>query len=261
MNIPSDWDEASPGNDLLCQSFLYDEYVGKCGRKMPFRYFIPEYQDSPVPLVLYLHGADAVGDDNERPLSIHDIGTVFSKDDWQKIHPCHILAPQYKRSMHWAKDDMPDYLQEFLASYIKRYKIDTSRIYIYGYSAGGIGTLRNIKCYPHFFAGAIVICGATTGKDFDLLKDTPMWLFHAVDDMIVPYSDHLYAAADAGYHGSRSIYDHLKDTMGDSIKYTEYERGYMKNKYHINPHCTWVPAAECKEAHEWLFEQKRNITM
>ena len=31
-----------------------------------------------VPLVIFLHGADAIGRDNEAQLAMHDIGTMFA---------------------------------------------------------------------------------------------------------------------------------------------------------------------------------------
>lgn len=267
MKIPSDWDQPGADNAARCKKFSYGEYQDKIGRKMPYRYFAPAFDptdEAPVPLVLYLHGADAVGRDNEQQLTIHDIGTVFADDAWQGAHPCHILAPQYHRSMHWAAEGMQKYLYGFLEKYIRDAcsddavrSVDHDRIYVYGYSAGGIGTFRNIKAYPHYYAGAIVICGATTGDDFELLADTPMWLFHAEDDMIVPVGDHLYAISEGNYHGSQSVYEKLSGIMGDKIRYTGFKHGEMKKRYGINPHCTWVPAAEAREAHEWLFEQSR----
>ena len=34
-------------------------------QRIPYRLFVPKSEDKKIPLVLYLHGADAVGSDNE----------------------------------------------------------------------------------------------------------------------------------------------------------------------------------------------------
>ena len=32
---------------------------------------------------------------------------------------------------------------------------------------------------------------------------------------------------------------------------------YVKEKYGVNPHCTWVPAAEDREIVQWIFSQRK----
>lgn len=94
MLLPPDWDKPSPANEKLCEKFNYGQYETN-GFCLPYRLFVPETQEKFVPLVLHLHGADAVGNDNESQLSTHDIGTMFVRDEWQQEHPCFVLAPQY----------------------------------------------------------------------------------------------------------------------------------------------------------------------
>ncbi len=264
MKIPSDWDKPGKENADRVRLFHAERYIGRSeilGEvTIPYRFFVPNVRATgeKFPLVLYLHGADAVGMDNEKQLAIHDIGTVFAAESRQKYAPCYILAPQYHRGTHWAKDGMPEVLHTFIEAFIgKNPMIDRNRIYIYGYSAGGIGTFRLIKSYPSYFAAALPICGATIGSDYGKLSGTPMWMFHAIDDLIVPAGDRLYDVSENEYHGSHSICEKLGPVMGEALKYTEYKRGYMTKHYAINPHCTWVPAGECEEAHRWLFSQKR----
>lgn len=52
--------------------------------------------------------------------------------------------------------------------------------------------------------------------------------------------------------GSADIYEILGDTAED-MHFTEYPEGFMKEKYGVNPHCTWVPAAEDMEVKRWMF--------
>ncbi len=260
MRIPDDWDKSSPENIKLCHRFGSGSFTYG-SRTFPYRYYSPKsesYDGGGFPVVLYLHGADAVGDDNEQPLAMHDIGTVLATDEWQRSHPCFILAPQYRKSMHWGAPDMQNMLFEFIKDFTSQNPdTDMRRIYVYGYSAGGIGTLELIKSYPFFFAGAIVICGATYDKDTEKLTYTPMWLFHAEDDNIVPCGDRCFLPIENTYLGSRPLFNKLHPIVGDHVRYTEYPRGWMKKNYGINAHCSWVPVSQNKECWEWLFLQQK----
>ena len=254
MHLPPDWDQPKEGNEALCKKFSYGT-LKRDGLEVPYRYL--RYPAAGVfPLVVYLHGADAVGDDNEKPLAMHDIGTVFATDEWQAAHPCHILAPQYHYRSHWSTDEMNEAVYDLVSQKAKEWRADRRRIYIYGYSAGGVGTLRYIQMHPGFYAAAISICGAPGRGHLENLAGIPLWLVHALDDKIVK------ATYDSGigklYHfGSRDLYDLIKD-RAPALKYTELPAGYMKETYGVNPHCSWVEVSEHIEKYGgWLFSQER----
>ncbi len=255
MKLPSDWDQPSPDNKQICAKFTYGtfDYSGE----LPYRLFTPA-TDAQVPLVVYLHGADAYGKDNELPLTMHDIGTIFALDEWQKSHPCYVLAPQCNRGRHWAGlldgSRVLALVKELSAQFTN---IDPNRLYIYGYSAGGVGTLGLIKYHPTVFAAAVSICGATGREDLRALTKTPLWLLHAADDQIVKAS---YKAngGDIVHLGSRDIYEELH-TLHPDLHYTEYPSGSLQSTYSINPHCSWVPAGENTEVKEWLFSKTKII--
>lgn len=259
MRIPADWDSPSPDNERLCEKFKYGTFEDQ-GR-LPYRLFRPASGSSgeseeKFPIVVYLHGADAFGNDNEAQLAMHDIGTVFARDSWQEKDPCYILAPQCKPSGHWAGPESGKRLISLIKGLMQENPdIDKERIYIYGYSAGGIGTLRLIKSNPEFFAAAFPICGATGDDDMDKLTRTPIWMMHAADDEIVKVS-YCYGGVTGSNLGSRDIYEDLKDSAPD-LHYTEFPEGYLKSHYGINPHCTWVPAAEAEEIKKWMFSKRR----
>ncbi|MBQ3795495.1 MAG: prolyl oligopeptidase family serine peptidase [Butyrivibrio sp.] len=249
MKLPSDWDNPSPDNKRICDKFSYEKYE-YCGT-LPYRLFVPECVKS-VPLVAFLHGADAFGEDNELQLSMHDIGTVFASDDWQKKHLCYVLAPQCKRGRYWSGlidgDRVCALVKELLARFDN---IDPKRVYIYGYSAGGVGTLEIIKYHPKLFAAAVSICGATGERDLNALTRTPLWLIHAEDDLIVKAS-YKKESGVSSHLGSRDIYKVLKGVHPD-LHYTEYKAGELKEKYGLNPHCSWVLAGKDEQVKEWLF--------
>ncbi|WP_044915762.1 prolyl oligopeptidase family serine peptidase [Butyrivibrio sp. WCE2006] len=253
MSLPTDWDKPSPENSILCERFQYGvfDYSGT----LPYRFFVPETLEK-VPLVVFLHGADAYGDDNELQLSMHDIGTVFAADSWQKKHPCYVLAPQCRKGRHWSGLLEGNRICVLVKRFMEQYaNIDPERIYIYGYSAGGVGCLEILKYHSEMFAGAVSICGATGFRDLSNLLKTPIWLIHAADDNIVKASYRENSVVST-HLGSRDIYAELKDKHPD-LHYTEYEAGDLKEKYGINPHCSWVLAGRDGQVKEWLFSNER----
>ncbi len=251
MRLPADWDKPSLENKIICDKFLQGtfDYSGI----LKYRLFVPECEED-VPLVVFLHGADAYGDDNELQLSMHDIGTVFASDVWQKEHPCYVLAPQCRKGRHWAGLLDGNRVCELVKNLMGQYgNIDPKRVYIYGYSAGGVGCLEIIKYHSEMFAGAVSICGATGWRDLNALIKTPIWLIHAEDDLIVKAS-YKSENGESTHLGSRDIYEVLKDKHPD-FHYTEYKAGDLKKAYGINPHCSWVLAGRDERVKEWLFSR------
>ena len=137
---------------------------------------------------------------------------------------------------------------------VKNKFLDPERVYIYGYSAGGVGTLELLKRAPSLFAGAVVICGAAYRDHLEELTKTPMWLLHAEDDRIV--SPGKSPGFGMEYYGSTALYEALREKMGSRIHITIYPAGEMKEKYGLNPHCAWVPAAKDEGVWRWLCAQK-----
>lgn len=250
-----DWDEPSPDNEELCREFSFELWRSS-RRSLPYRRFFPSAIDGKVPLTIFLHGADTVGEDNINHLLMHDIGTFLARPKWQKKHPTAILAPQYGKSMHWARADVAESLLSLIRFLMVKNKfLDPERVYIYGYSAGGVGTLELLKRAPSLFAGAVVICGAAYRDHMDELTKTPMWLLHAEDDRIV--SPGKSPGFGMEYYGSTALYDVLREKMGGRIHITIYPAGEMKEKYGLNPHCAWVPATKDESVWRWLFAQKK----
>ncbi len=258
MVVPNDWDKPSGDNAELCQKFEKEIFThGEV--TLPYRLFRADTSEK-VPLVLFLHGADAVGTDNEKQLSMHEIGTMFAREAWQKKHPCHILAPQYHHGLHWSAEETDIAVHALLRRLISELSVDKWRIYIYGYSAGAVGTLRYVKEHPSIYAAALSICGATNKKDVDVLKTVPLWMVHASDDQIVKAS---YRETDDKeeilYHmGSRDIQEYF-GKEASRFTYTEYPKGYMNYVYGVNAHCSWVVVSDPKnkEYAKWMFEQEK----
>ena len=261
------WDVAGVENAARAAQFLRDEY-GKGTICLPYRYFkgkpaykisgttIPEEAEKEsLPLVVFLHGADAIGNDNESQLLLHDVGSVFADRAWQEKHPCHIVAPQYDRGMHWANPVMTGVLQSFVEFVADFIMADRSRIYIYGYSAGAIGIFSLLKKNPGYYAAAIPICGSTSGENLKQLEKTPLWMFHAADDPIVSAGASKMSFGRLEHLGSHVLVERLQKIEEAEVHYTEYPEGEMMEKYGLHPHCSWVLRGRDETAKEWMFSK------
>jgi predicted peptidase len=190
---------------------------------------------------------------------MHDIGTYPARDDMQSRHPCYILAPQYGEMKHWAMPEIRGPLWELLTDTIDSHNdIDRNRIYVYGYSAGGVGLLKLLKEHPGFFAAAVSICGATGLNDIDNLLKTPLWMVHAADDTIVKSTYRTDRLREPANLGSADIYAHFagaESVKGSELRYTEYPAGYMQEHFGVNPHCSWVAVSDPgnREIWDWMF--------
>lgn len=264
MLLPPNWDVAGPGNEELCAKFDKLNYRAG-GSYLPYRLFSPVKNTGPVPLVIYLHGADAAGDDNGLQLSMHDIGTLLARDIFQKRHPCYIMAPQYGEMRHWSMPEIRDALWGLIENMLKEHDdIDRGRIYIYGYSAGAVGTLKAIKEHTDFFAASICICGATGSWEIDRLLEVPIWLVHAKDDNIVKASYRTSERTEPANLGSHDIYEWYLKAKDEAegpvseMRYTEYPEGFMEKEYGVNPHCSWVAVSDLKsmDMWEWMFAKR-----
>jgi predicted peptidase len=122
-----------------------------------------------APLVVVLHGQYANGSDNKAQLHQDAMIKV-----WNYLYSSNIkavmLAPQCPTGCNWDENPkttsrltMVELLKAMLDDYIKKQSnIDTSRIYILGYSdanrpAGAGGVWRMLSEYPDMFASAMVV--------------------------------------------------------------------------------------------------------
>lgn len=120
-------------------------------------------------LVVVLHGQYANGSDNESQLHQDAMIKIWHHLNTSGMKAV-MLAPQCPSGSEWdenpsklARLSMPELLKAAIDQYVnKQPGIDTSRIYILGYSdaykpAGGGGVWRMLNEYPDMFAAAMVV--------------------------------------------------------------------------------------------------------
>ena len=153
------------------------------------------------PLVIFLHGRSLSGTDLQR---VRRYGTIAAIEMGLKID-AFVVAPQTNNGWNAQK------LWKMVEWSIKKYPIDTNRIYVLGMSMGGYGSIDLAAAYPDKIAAAIGLCGGSTSKKLCSLNKLPLWIMHGTADKDVPVScsDKVVAAMKACGDTSRLRYDRL----------------------------------------------------
>lgn len=214
---------------------------------LPYRLVYPlNYNPTKkYPLVLFLHGAGAWGNDNEKPLA--SLPKIFLDSINRKKYPCFILIPQCTKHSPWVKfPEFPKSITtpdtpttstkltlELLNALQHKLPIKQKHIYITGLSLGGEGTFEFLTRAPKTFAAAAPVCGIADTAKAKIYKRVPIWNFHGDKDDVneVKYSRMIIAAL---------------QQAGGRPKYTEY-KGVKHN--------SWINAYAEPKFLDWLFSK------
>lgn len=170
-----------------------------------FWFFDPEEVHDPrahFPLLIFLHGQSLCGSDLQKVKRYGAIDAVAKG----RVIDTYIMAPQNPGGS-WN----PEKIWRIVEWAQKKYHVDKSRIYVYGMSLGGYGTLDMAATYPDKIACAMALCGGATRKDLSGLATLPLWIMHGTADRAVSVkeSDRVVDAIKATGDASRLIYSRL----------------------------------------------------
>lgn len=216
-------------NDI---SALKSQFIDGIGPKangyaLDYVYYSPvkEADTQKYPLVIWLHGLGQGGSpraqisDNYFPYwaseelqsRFNGTGGAFlmairSKDDIGEFWSTNLIPS--------AKAAIDDFIAKNEAN------IDTTRIYIGGFSMGGKMTIRMAATYPEMFAAAFPICPAESAseKQLSMLKDMPVWLTVSKYDVLAGY----YTYSENVWKGlckTSSNPDNLRLSLLGTVKY------------------------------------------
>lgn len=180
----------------LAAEFQFGEgpVVGKYS--VDYRYFSPvgEGDTTKYPLVVWLHGMGDGAEDGKQ-VSKSQIAYWSSEEFQARFDPAggaFILAARSREEngKYW-DNDLIEPLRAAIDDFIEKNKdnVDTTRIYIGGYSMGGKMTLKMSVAYPEMFAAAFPICPAWSVPEeyVSCLADLPLWLTSSSRDPLVNY--------------------------------------------------------------------------
>lgn len=230
--------------------FSSENYINEKGDTLRYRQLFPDSDTlRKYPLVIFLHGSGERGNDNESQLKWGVRN--FATDQAMKMHPAFVIAPQCPNNISWANfsnnknrtemslQPAPSKPMELLIAlihqFIKKFPVDTNRIYITGLSMGGFGTFDAIERYPHLFAAAVPVCGGGDVVKAPSIAHIPMWIFHGAEDPAVNpvlSLNMVNALTKAGAHPGFTVYP---------------ETG----------HFSWISAYSDPLMYEWLFRQHK----
>lgn len=144
-------------SDLDFSDSAYYQYAKH--REMPYRVMVPSGYESTrsYPLVIFLHGIDERGTDNEKQLKWG--ASLFGSDSVRTEHPSFVIFPQCPSNYYWANDNPMQALKSLIDDFASKNNVDKNRIYIVGISMGAYGTYEMVARNPGMFAAAIAISG------------------------------------------------------------------------------------------------------
>jgi predicted peptidase len=196
---------------------------------------------SPLPMLVFLHGAGYRGDDLTK-LYKDEVLVLIRKG---RVFNALVACPQ--APTYWSGEQAAAFLQQIVASHAG--KFDPDRVYLTGESAGGGGAWEGAKRCAELLA-AVVPIASTHGSRENAAKliNLPIWAFHNAHD---PYQ---FASK------SRDQVDAVREAGGKYVFYTEYTETPGKQHDGIWPNAhshAWKTAYNYEPMWSWLFSQRR----
>jgi len=213
------------------------QYRKENRQELGYQLFLPanyeELYEKKWPLILFLHGSGRRGTDI-RILDGYGLnGIAENNEDFEFI----VLTPQCPSSEVWANQHGS--LLYLLDKIISKYRVDTDRIYLTGFSMGGIGSWSLAAHAPQRFAAVAPIAGWFEPEMAHSLMNVPIWNFHGQEDETVPF------------HRSEKIVSRLIE-IGGNVRFTRYPNaghGVMNETYR-NP-----------DLYKWFLEHTKKVTL
>lgn len=219
-----------------------------------YRIFVPDAwkRGTPVPAILFLHGAGERGSDNSLQ-TVVGIGRAIRRLGAR--FPALVVLPQAPLDTVWTGAPARAAVQALDAA-LNEFDGDPDRVYLTGVSMGAYGAWQLALQYPDRFAAIVPICGGVRPPPenpammvraippgtadpaayvAERLRHLPTWIFHGALDPVIPVDD------------SRALADAMR-TAGAPVRYTE-----LPNVRHN----AWDPAYANAELWSWLFAQRR----
>lgn len=223
---------------FINETNLPSGYEERIHNEMRFGLFIPPnyYKENKYPLILVLHGK----------LDLTSWNLPWYNEPIVSKDPCIVVTPKTTNpNMAWGNSNNENHTPEMLVVLEiinllkKEFNLNENRFYIHGASMGGFGVFNLLAKEPKMFAAAIAICGGGSPSTANILKETPLWIFHGDADPIISVEQ------------SRNLYNAILLEGGIKVRYKEYPNV---------GHDSWINAWNETTILNWFLAQRKNYS-
>lgn len=219
-----DEDEA----ESLCAEFFDGMGPEVNGFALDYAAFSPVKDDADAqkyPLVVWLHG---MGGGACKRSQLEGNGFYYwAREDFQSRFPqggAYLLAPRSPedKNLFWTNELIEPLMAAIADFAAQNENVDTTRIYLGGYSMGGKMTIRTAITYPNVFAAIFPICPASDfgGEALSYIKDIPMWLTVSTRDILAGWYTYSRGIWDS-YCGQTSLKDDSRLSLLGKVCYPD----------------------------------------
>lgn len=245
----------------VAQTGFLDRTIARGGESYRYQVYVPvDYTPAKAwPVIVSLHGNGRQGTDG-----LLQTGTDFAIRirENRAPFPALVVFPQARPGTRWFYAAMEELVMAQLQHTMTEFHVDSTRVYLQGFSMGATGTYRIAHRWPTVFAALLIVAGRIedgppyTPEEIAIdrranpfvavpdpfaalatgIKHLPIWVFHGDADERVPVEQ------------SRQLVAALKQDNAP-VRYTEYH-GIDHNG---------APSRAYAEAElfGWLFAQHR----
>lgn len=211
------------------------------GNVLPYALYIPkDYSASKkYPVLLFLHGAGEIGNDNQLQLNgIRNL--LYYNADFvsQTILICPQTAEWWNLDREYEGDQKGTLgsVLHLLQKIQNTYSCDENRIYVTGLSMGGYATWDILEHYGNLFAAGIPLCGGGNSGNGRAFVDIPIRIYHGTEDRTVSPVQ------------SKNMYRSIMAAGGNKVEL------YLLDGY---GHDVWSYAYGNRDLFSWLFAQDK----
>lgn len=251
------------------------------GDTLAYNLFIPKgYNKSrSYPLVLFMHDAGEISGNTTATLEQGLGAVVWASPEDQAKRPCFVLAPAYPKPMFIQSTYATSLLDTtvHLIEHLKQdWRIDATRIYNTGQSAGGMMSLAMDIKYPDLFAASFVVAGEWNPALTKPLARQKLWIVVSEgDEKAFPTETAIISVLEGeGTKIARAVLDGRSspeqfataiaavEAQGAPVNFTPLRKGTVvppgqrdnSGSNHVN---TWRIAYTIEGVRAWLFQQRR----
>lgn len=189
-------------------------------------------REGKFPLLISLHGIGERGSDLQR-LKADGLPRLL---DGNNSFPFYVISPQCPARTEWYYDRTDTLVKKLIDKALTLYPVDRRRVYLTGYSMGGIGAWDLGIRYPNLFAALAPIASrGEEGWNVCAMAEIPVWAFHGERDTVVPLAAGL------------ALVNRLR-ACGGEVTFTIYPN---------TGHDAWNRTYSNPQLYDWLLSKSR----